>query len=673
MNSQTLLDVGAAARLTPEDVLARLGTNPNGLSSAEAATRLAREGANATGEGAPGALAVLARQFANPLLILLAATAIASVLLGERTDAAIILTIVTLSVGLSFINEYRSERAVADLHARVRRSAVVLRDGKPATVDAATLVTGDIVFLEPGTVVPADLRLLEARGLECDESVLTGESLPAEKAVAADAGDEQAPHSCALMGTVVHAGNGRGVTVATGAATKFGRIAGRLTRAVPETTFQRGLRQFSKLLVVITAIVTGTVFILNITLLHHGLFESLLFGLAIAVSLTPQLLPAIVTVSLALGAQAMAKRQVIVKRLVAIEDLGNMQLLFTDKTGTLTEGHIAFTAALDPAGKASEQTLRLGLECTSDASALSTSTTGALDAALRDCEGARALRATPLKRIAELPFDYERRMMWVLVEDGAERRLIVKGAPEAVLAACRDVSPAVRALLDAQFDAGARVIALATRDVPPTTTEISKDDAHDLEFAGLLTFADPPKADAGESIERLGRLGVAVKIVTGDNERVAAHVCREIGVNVEGVLTGGQLETLADPELAAAIPHTTIFARVAPEQKSRLIALARAGGLCVGFLGDGVNDAVALHDSDVGISVDSGTDVAKDAADVVLLTKDLDTLAEGVIGGRRVFANTMKYILMGTSSNFGNMISTSIGSVLLPFLPLLPS
>ncbi len=400
----------------------------------------------------------------------------------------------------------------------------------------------------------------------------------------------------------------------------------------------------------------------------------MLFALAIAVGLTPQLLPAIVTISLSTGAKRLAERAVVVKRLVSIEDLGNIVVLFTDKTGTLTEGRITFAAALDAGGRPSDAVLRAGLLC-NDATFSDGRVVGGnqLDQALWEAPGARAAGAERARRLADRPFDYQRRLASVLVEgtDGA-RQVIVKGAPETVLARCARVPPDAQAVLDSQFAAGSRVIAVATRAADGRTT-LTADDERDLDLAGFLTFVDRPKADAHEALDRLRRLDVKVKVITGDNDRVAQKVCADIGLTVGGTLTGAQLEQLDDAQLAAALPQTTIFARVTPEQKSRLIKAQRASGATVGFLGDGVNDAVALHDADVGISVQTATDVAKDAADIVLLDKDLDILAGGVVEGRRIFANTIKYVLMGTSSNFGNMFSAGAASLFLSFLPMLPT
>jgi P-type Mg2+ transporter len=668
---RTTTDLARAATLPAAAVLAELDTGADGLTGAQAVQRLRETGPNALRSHGAQPLAVLARQLRNPLLILLVAAALTSALVGEHADAAIILGIIALSVGLGFVNEYRSERAVEALHSRLRHTALALRDGEPVAIDVTELVPGDVVRIGVGDVVPADLRLLSAQGLECDEAVLTGESLPAEKRVAPIAAPESPLElpPCAFMGTVVREGSGSGVVVQTGGRTAFGAIALRLGDRQPQTAFQLGLRDFSLLLVRVTAVLAGSILVINIAL-GRSVLESVLFALAIAVGLTPQLLPAIVTISLSTGAKRLAEGSVVVKRLVAIEDLGNIEVLYTDKTGTLTEGRITFAAALDAAGRSSDAVLRAGVLCNeavlSDGHVVGGNQ---LDRALWEAPGASADGA---RRVASRPFDYQRRLSSVLVEDAGRREVIVKGAPEIVLERCRTVAPEARAVLERQFDAGARVIAVARRPARDGA-ELTAEDERDLDLAGFLTFVDRPKQDAAGALERLGRLDIEVKLITGDNDRVASKVCADLGLAVRGILTGAELDRLDDAALAAALPQTTVFARVTPEQKSRVIRAQRGLGVTVGFLGDGVNDAVALHDADVGVSVETATDVAKDAADIVLLRKDLDVLAGGVVEGRRIFANTIKYVLMGTSSNFGNMFSAGGASLFLSFLPMLPT
>ena len=667
-------DIHGAAAQPIAAVLESLDARPGGLSSAEAAERLERFGPNAIRGHRARAGRVLLRQLASPILVLLFVTAGVSVFLGEATNAIIIAVILVASVVLGFVNEYRAERAADALHDRVRHTAVTLRDDAPALVDVTELVPGDIVRLSVGSVVPADLRLLSCEELSCDEGIVTGESVAVSKspeavAAAAALGDLT---SCALMGTIVQAGSGTGVVVATGGRAEFGRIALGLTTALPQTEFQRGLGRFSLLLLEVAVVLTTLILVANL-LLGRPLIDSLLFSLAIAVGITPQLLPAVVSASLATGARVLARKRVLVKRLVCIEDLGDVDMLVTDKTGTLTDGRIAFTAALPVDGiPASELELlgRLASEADLTATPVSTIGLNALDAALWSAPDVAPL-PPDTHRLAVLPFDHERRRTSALVDLDGTRLLVTKGSAEDVLALCPSVPDAAVALLHEQYAQGVRIIAVATRPAPGATA-IAAADEKDLALRGFLAFTDPPKPGARESLAALAELGITVKIATGDQALVAEKVLAELGMVSGGTLDGVAIDALDDAELAEKARSSTIFARVSPEQKARLIRLLRQKGRSVAFLGDGVNDALALHAADVGISVETAADVAKDAADVLLLDKDLGVLAEGVVEGRRIFANTIKYLLMGTSSNFGNMFSASVASVVLPFLPMLP-
>jgi len=664
MQEPEQLELAVAAALPLPDVLRRLDASEAGLASVEAGRRLALYGPNMLRSHGVSAVSVLARQLRSYLLGLLLVAAVVSAVVGDVTEAVIIGVIMAMSVGLSFMNEYRSEKAVESLHSQIRHLAFVERDGKAVEVNVLDLVPGDVVHLRVGDVVPADLRVLDTHELECDESVLTGESQLSDKTSDArpPGGSPLDLPSCAFMGTLVRGGDGRGLVVRTGGQTAFGAIALRLGESQGQTAFQQGLQAFSRLLATVTAVLAGSIFAINVAL-GRSVLESALFALAIAVGLTPQLLPAIVTVSLATGARRLARRRVIVKRLVCIEDLGNVQVLFTDKTGTLTEGHIAFTQSLDCVAKPDERVHHLGLAC-------SDKTGNELDRALWSAaEGSDVGDGKP--SLDSRPFDHERQLASVLVDEPAGRLLIAKGAPEAILARCTTVPPAAQKTLDGLFSSGTRVVAVASR--PFTGERIGKDDERDLSLDGFLCFTDPAKPDVGDSLARLDRLGITVKIVTGDNGQVAAHLCGEVGLDPGTVMTGTELAALDDATLLARLPTTTVFARVTPEQKSRIILAQRSLGFDVGFLGDGVNDAIALHDADVGISVDSAADVAKDAADVVLLDKDLGIIADGVVEGRRIFANTIKYVLMGTSSNFGNMFSAAGASLFLSYLPMLPT
>ncbi|WP_231511238.1 magnesium-translocating P-type ATPase [Arthrobacter sp. UNC362MFTsu5.1] len=669
--------IAHAAQLPVEEVLDQLKTGSAGLASGEAARRLAAVGPNAVRTHEASGWSVLARQLGSPILILLAVTAGLSLFLGDATNSIVIGVILLASVGLGFVNEFRAERAAEALHARVTHLAAVLRDGILGEVRVTALVPGDVVHLAIGAVVPADMRLLTAKDLLCDESILTGESLPVSKDPAPVRGSAAPADltSCLFMGTVVQSGSCTAAVVATGGRAEFGRIALGLGERQPQTEFQLGLKRFSFLLLQVAVILTTLIFVANL-LLQRPVIESLLFSLAIAVGITPQLLPAVVSTSLATGTRQLAKRKVLVKRLVCIEDLGDMDVLVTDKTGTLTEGRISFTAAL-PArdGVAPDFLFTLGLLATeAEYTEAKVSTVGLnpLDAALWASADAAGFEPGRYERLDVIDFDHLRRRTSVLVrEQGGAAQLVSKGSPEDVLALCADIPAGVQAMLDEQFNAGSRVVAVASRPAAGLTA-IGPADEKDLVLEGLLVFLDRPKANARASLDQLEALGITVKIATGDNAKVAEKVCDELGVLSGGTLTGAEVESFSDAELAAAAREASIFARVSPEQKARIIRLLRRSGGSVGFMGDGVNDALALHAADIGISVDSATDVAKDAADVVLLDKDLAVLAEGVMEGRRIFANTIKYVLMGTSSNFGNMFSAATASVVLSFLPMLP-
>ena len=639
----TALELIEAATLTPHEVLSRLTSRSEGLSGPEVDQRVREFGANVLAVHRVRASVVLWRQLKNPILILLLGAALVSGFTGGGTNAIIIAVIVLLSVGLGFVNEFRAAVAMSTLRSKISQNATVHRDGTVTQIPVTELVPGDIITLNLGTLVPADVRLLSVDELECDEAVLTGESMPVPKSeIAVTEPDASSLSDCAYMGTIVHQGSALAVVVQTGTRTAFGRFA------------------------------------VNI-ILSRPLIEALLFSLAIAVGIAPEMMPAIVTVSLSSGSRALAAKKVLVKRLVAIEDLGNIELLFTDKTGTLTEGVITFERALDVHGADAERPLLLGLLCNESTMSEHGPVGGnSLDQALWVAAAARGdddldHESAAFERIAALPFDHERQMGSVLIRgsDGV-LTLVIKGAPEVVLERCVNVADSIRTVLDALFADGERVIAVASRDRGAVMT-VGTDDEVGLTLEGFLTFADKPKSDAGASLAKLQQLGVEVKIITGDNGQVAAKVCRDIGLACAGVVSGTDLEAMSDDQLEEAIPTTTVFARIGPDQKSRIIEVARRTGRDVAFLGDGVNDAVALHHADVGISVDSGADVAKDAADVVLLDKDLGVLAVGVMEGRRIFANTMKFVLMATSSNFGNMFSAAGASAFLSFLPMLPS
>ena len=689
--TQPDLTAEAVAALPAADVLAHLDTTASGLSSTEAAARLTRFGPNSLRTHRVSGWGVLRRQLNNAVLALLAVTAVVSFFLGDNTQALIIGIILTISVGLGFVNEYRAEQASAALHSSVRHNAVVRRDGRSCKIDVNQLVPGDVIDLTLGELVPADVRLLTVNTLECNESILTGESAPAEKsAEPAPPGTALAdsvpwsnsssslrsasslyPTDLAYMGTVVSAGSATAVVYATGLRAQFGQIAAGLGERQPETDFQVGLRRFSYLLLWVALTLTVLILVANL-LLRRPVIEAVLFSLAIAVGITPQLLPAVVSTSLATGSRRLAKLKVLVKRLVCIEDLGDIDILITDKTGTLTEGRVTLIDAVDPAGRPSDAVLRAGLLAGDVDPAVGGASANPLDAALWVSDAGQRLDVSDARRVAVLPFDHTRRAASSLVDDGGTRTLIVKGAPEQVLERCVDVPAAAARTLDGLFADGRRVVAVASRPAGDLTAIIAADE-NGLTLHGFLAFADQPKPAVRDSLAQLAALGIEVKVATGDNPQVAEKVCADVGLASKGTFTGAQLAELDDAAFAAAAQNGTIFARISPEQKARLIRVLRQTGRSIGFLGDGVNDALALHSADVGISVDTATDVAKDAADVVLLEKDLGVLATGVAEGRRIFANTIKYVLMGTSSNFGNMFSAAAASAVLPFLPMLPS
>ena len=666
--------IQALAAMPADAVLDLLGTRASGLTATEADVRLGSFGPNAVRTHHASALSVLVQQLKSPLLLLLIAAAVVSAFVGQGTDAIIIGIIIAGSVGLGFVNEYRAERAAEALHSSIRHVVTVFREGEPTRVEVTHLVPGDVLHLDVGSIVPADLRLLTASGLECDESILTGESVPAVKRPEpVTAGATLAElSSCLFMGTVVSEGSGDAVVVATGARTQFGEIATGLGEQQPQTEFQLGLSRFSLLLARVGGALSLTIFVVNM-ILGRPLLEAVLFSLAVAVGITPQLLPAVVSTSLATGSRRLAHKKVLVKRLVCIEDLGDIDVLFTDKTGTLTDGHVSFRRAIDPSGTEDEDVFQLALVC-NEAMISNGKPVGGnpLDIALWEDARSGSHASADFTRVSLAPFDHDRRLVSVLVDHDGQRQLVTKGAPETLIARCVDVDPIAQEVVDREFAAGNRVVAVASRS-GAGLERVTPADEHDLHLAGYLVFSDNPKPTAGGSIARLSRLGVAVKIVTGDNAVVAESVCRTLGVATEGTLTGNDLDDMTEAELAEKVPGMTIFARVSPEQKAMILRAQRTAGSAVAFLGDGVNDALALHHADVGISVDTATDVAKDAADIILLERDLDVIADGVTEGRRIFANTIKYVLMGTSSNFGNMFSVTVAAAFLPFLPMLPS
>ena len=675
---------GGAFWQTPLDELKRqLDASSNGLSSTEATARLLRYGVNTLDSRQKYSflIKVLSR-FRNPLVLILLVAAVISGFTGDVASLVIISTMVLLSVLLDSIQEYRAEQAAEQLKVSVALKEQVLRDGREITIRADQLVPGDVVLLAAGDMVPADGRLLEARDFFVNEGLLTGKSYPTEKHVVAEGTanvDVAQAANAAFMGTSVVSGSAKLLLCATGNATQLGEISATLRHTPPPAALERGVYDFGLLIVRLTILLVLFVLLVN-TFFHRPLLESFLFALALAVGLTPELLPMIVSVTLARGAMRMAKQKVIVKRLAAIHDLGSMDVLCTDKTGTLTEAKIALIRHITLSGADSARVLELAWLNSHFESGLRSP----LDAAILEHGSSVPAGWT---KIDEVPFDFERRRVSVLLEHEGRRILIVKGAPEDVLKLSNryelsgesdtqpfDAAALARAntLFQTLCEEGFRVLGIAWREEPASQTHVVVSDEHDFVFAGYAAFLDPPKASAGAAIAALERSGVGIKIITGDNERVTQYVCTQLGIPVEGLLTGTEVAALSEEALSARIEGTNLFCRVNPSQKNRIILALKRRGHVVGYLGDGINDAPSLHTADVGISVDGAVDVAKDAADIILLEHDLKVVERGVREGRRTFGNIMKYIMMGTSSNFGNMFSMAGASLILPFLPMLP-
>jgi len=665
------------------DLSTSLGSGSHGLTTARAAERLAVVGPNTVEDAQRlGPLRLLWRQVESPLVLILIFAAAVSLGLSQWVDAAIILVIVIGSTLLGFYQEYRASAAVEELKKRLALTCRVVRDGVEGTVRADALVPGDVLVLSAGNLIPADGRILEASDFLVSEASMTGESFPVEKqpGVVAAAAPLAQRTNVVFLGASVRSGTARVLVVETGRRTAFGAIAARLRAREPETNFARGLRQFGYLLIRSMVVIVLSVLTVNL-LLHRPLVESLLFSVALAVGLSPELLPAIVSVTLAAGARAMSKQGVIVRRLDAIENLGSMTVLCTDKTGTLTEGTIVLADATDPKGRTSAAVRQLAFLNAS----FETGIDNAIDAAIVTAGEQAGLSTSGHEKIDEIPYDFLRKRLTIVMAEGgdAEQHLVVtKGAFSNVLSICTQVeqdgavlplTDVVTAELSAYYEAkgkaGFRVLALATRTVVAKGA-YQRDDEAEMIFAGFLLFLDPPKADAARVLDDLARLHVDVKVITGDNRFVTGHLAETVGLNPTSMLTGDALAKLDDEALWHAAPKTSLFAEIDPQQKERIVRALQRTGHSVGYLGDGINDAPALHAADVGISVDQAVDVARESADIILLKRDLDVLRTGVEDGRRTFANTLKYISITTSANFGNMVSMAIAAPLLPFLPL---
>jgi Mg2+-importing ATPase len=673
-----------AARLETSEVFSRMKTSPQGLSEGEAASRLAEVGPNVVAAGQhrgwPWRLLTATR---NPLVILLAVLAAISFATGDVRAGSVMTLMVSIGVLLRFVQETRADVAAAKLTAMINVTATVVRAGQEAEIPLRQIVPGDVLKLSAGDMIPADVRLVAATDLFVSQATLTGESLPVEKLVTRETRAEIAPLELAnlcFLGTSVESGAATAVVLATGPQTYFGSMAGSMVGEPEPTSFDKGVQQFTWLMIRFIAIMVPLVFVIN-GLTKHNWREAFFFSIAVAVGLTPEMLPMIVSVCLSKGALAMSKRKVIVKQLGAIQNFGGMDVLCTDKTGTLTMDQVVLERHCDVLQRENDEVLR-------DAYLIAHFQTGlknVLDRAVLDHRDTHHAAIEGFRKVDEIPFDFVRRMMSVVVETpDKDHQLLTKGAPEAIFPRCAffeldgqtfAMEPLIVGDLTKQYQElsadGFRVLAVAHKHLA-VGESISTEDECDLILKGYVAFLDPPKESAGKAISALQRHGVIVKVLTGDNDLVTRKVCRQVGLNADDILLGSKVETMTDEQLAEAAESTHVFARLSPAHKQRIIRALQHNGHVVGFMGDGINDAPALHVADVGISVDSAVDIAKAAAAVILLEKDLMALDDGVIEGRKVFVNILKYVRMGASSNFGNMFSVLGASAFLPFVPMAP-
>jgi len=680
------------ARLDVAGAYAYMKTAPEGLSQEQAEARLGEHGQNVLAKDRrPSLLRLFWRAVCNPLVVLLAVLASVSFATGDARAALMMLLMIALSVGLKLVQEAKASNSAAKLKAMISVVASVLRGGKLEEIAVSHVVPGDVVQLTAGDMIPGDVRVVGAKDLFVIQSSLTGESFPVEKFAAACDKATASPlelSNVAFLGTSVESGAATAIVVATGAQTYLGGMAEALQEQPAPTAFDRGISRFTLLMLGFMAVMVPIVFLIN-GLTKGSWAEAFFFAVAVAVGLTPEMLPMIVTICLSKGAIAMGKKKVIVKRINAIQNLGAMDVLCVDKTGTLTRDEIVLEKHCDVALGDSDEVLALAYTN----SHFQTGLKSVLDRAILAHEASHAHGRIPeLSKIDEIPFDFQRRIMSVVVRtpDGCDR-IISKGAPEAIFQKCSSFRldgklepmdhPHIEQLKQ-EYERlsadGFRVLAIATKDlpphgvVPPHATAYGKADECELVLAGYVAFLDPPKESALSAIAALGRHGVAVKVITGDNELVAGKVCKEVGLATGRVLLGDAVEKMSEQELADAAESTVLFARVSPAHKQRIIKALKSRGHTVGFMGDGINDAPALHAADVGISVDTAVDIAKEAADMILLEKSLLVLDEGVLEGRKVFSNIVKYVRMGASSNFGNMFSVLGASIFVPFLPMRP-
>jgi Mg2+-importing ATPase len=677
------------AHADTDTVLKELGSQLDGLNETEADSRLKQFGTNEIArEKRLSALMRLIGNVKNPLVLLLLALAVLSFLTGDQRATVVILVMVVLGIVLRFFQEMRADNAAEKLQAMVSNTATLLRGGKEAEVSLKMLVPGDVIRLAAGDMIPADIRVLSAKDLFLNQVALTGEALPVEKKAAPASADVknplELPNIC-FLGSNVESGSATAVVIETGNRTYFGSLAASIVGQRELTSFDKGVNKFTWLMIRFIAVMVPAVFLIN-GLSKHNWLDAFLFAMAVAVGLTPEMLPMIVTVNLSKGALAMARKKVIVKRLNAIQNLGGIDVLCTDKTGTLTQGKIVLEKHVDAQGNPSDKVLQYGYLNSYHHTGLK----NLLDEAILDHEELeeRLKAKDKYRKIDEIPFDFVRRRMSVVVEDETGlNTLICKGAVDEVMSQCTRVELSGKVVpVQREHDEkrrqmagdlngqGFRVIALAYKEMPGSTNEpvYSVKDESDLILIGFLAFLDPPKDTAAEALKRLSNLDVKVKVLTGDNEIITAHICKEVGMPVEQLLLGSQIEAMSETELAAAAGATSVFARLAPSHKERIIRALQSQGHVLGFLGDGINDAPALKAADVGISVDSAVDIAKESSDIILLENSLLVLEEGVLEGRRVFSNIVKYIKMAASSNFGNMFSVVGASAFLPFLPMLP-
>lgn len=672
---------GDCVNCSADVILERFATSLKGLTTEEAEKRLEEYGYNEPARKKKRSIVFqIISKFFNPLVIVLLIIALFSLFFGEKISAVLVILMAIMSVALSFFQEHRAGREVEKLSEMVRATATVYRNGKPMEVDIKEIVPGDIVDLSAGDMIPADLRIISGKDLFLNQASLTGESFPVEKTAGPIQTKSSSPSdltNISFMGSSVVSGTGLGVVIRTGLATQFGEISRKLASITVETSFDKGVRSFTWLMIRFMLILVVVIFAIN-ALSKGNTYQALLFALAVAVGLTPEMLPMLVAINLSKGAIAMSKKKVIVKRLNSIQNFGAMDVLCTDKTGTITLNKIVLEQHCNVVRKEDEDVLILAYLN----SYYQTGLKNILDKAVLKHE---KLLVKKYKKIDEIPFDFSRKMMSVVVEMDGKHRLITKGAPEEIFKRCSkfeldgnffDFNAITLTDLELEYKhlsaEGFRVLAIAYKDYANHKEVYSKDDENGMVLKGYIAFLDPPKPTARKAIETLSKLGIDFKVLTGDNELVTKKICSEIGLDVKETLTGEEVEKASDEELTNMVKSVNVFSRLSPLQKERIIRALHRNNHTVGYLGDGINDTPALKSADVGISVDNAVDIAKESADIILLQKNLMVLGDGVIEGRRTFGNILKYIKMGSSSNLGNMFSMIGASLFLPFLPMLP-